>query len=455
MNIGISKGDRILLVMPNIPHFVFSYMAILQAGCVAVPVNFLSDEGDIQRIIEETSPRGVICWNRFWGRLNKWRDVFSFILLLGDNGNTNGDDLLEFIAKQSEQEPSSNVDLADNAVVYYTPGISQISRGVVFTHRNIVASVKASAQLFRVVPDDHIAAILPFFHVVTQHTIVNTALAYGASIQIYEKSDPAHVQKAAVDDGVTIFGGSSVQYRILLSRNLRIDKQVALKDAFSFGDFLELDTIQKFKKLFGVPILHGYSVTEGGGLVSINRMPPDYKDGSVGFPIPGMHVRVVDENGVDLRANNIGESLISGDMVADGYISEKLDSRGNAQNGWIRTGDLMLIDNEGFLHYITRRNDLILKSGFQIFPEEIEQVLLMHPAITQAAVIAIRHQFYKEDVKACVILKEGQKATAQEIIDFCKQHIPIYKCPQIVEFYNTFPKSPTGKVLKRVLRESF
>ncbi|MBN2009391.1 AMP-binding protein [candidate division KSB1 bacterium] len=451
---GITIGDRVLLVMPNVPHFVFSYLAILQAGATVVPVNFLLNDSDLQQIIDKTTPSAIIVWDRFWPRFRDKRMVFKHIFVHGDQIPQDTKSLSELISQSVETETSIEIKLSERAVIYFTPGVTGLPKGVVLSHKNIAASVKATARLIQISVDDVFAGILPFFHVVSQHATVNTALAYGASVCIYDKSDSEHLQSALFSDGVTVLGGSPALFKLLMEQSLPDDKASTLRFAFSFGDSIEPDIIEKFENSFKLPMLHAYNVTEAGGIVSVNRFRPDYKEKTVGIPLDGMNVCIVDDEYVDMRHNKVGQLLITGDMVTERYWNDAEATTSEIHNGWIKTGDFMKIDDEGFLYFLARKDDVITKSGFQIFPDEVEKVLLLHPKVDQAAVIGISDSRYKQEVKACVILKANESATPDEIIEFCKNHIPVYKCPQIVQFYSAFPKSPTGKVLKRILRES-
>lgn len=283
---------------------------------------------------------------------------------------------------------------------------------------------------------------------------MNSALTQGAEFFLYQKFNPRIAYKALYSDNITCIAASPRMYDLIINDNSFENKQHSLKLALVFGDYCSDHLRKNFKEKFGLRLIEGYGVAETAGVISLNQLENDFIMDSVGRPIDNVEVKIVNENKEDVKHGEIGEILVSGNNVMKGYWNQPEKTSQVIKNGWFHTGDLGKIDDDGTLYFIEKKDDAIIKGGFHIYPKEIEDILLKHPKVEQTAIIGIPDPFHKQEVKACIILKEGEKATHEEIIEFCKEHVPVYKCPQIVQFYRSFPKSSTGRILKRKLRES-
>jgi long-chain acyl-CoA synthetase len=248
---------------------------------------------------------------------------------------------------------------------------------------------------------------------------------------------------------------SPKMYDLIVNNESFENKTHTLKLALVYGDYCTEDLRLKFKDKFELHLNEGYGIAETAGVISLTQMENDSKMKSVGRPIDNVEVKIINEHKDEIKNGEIGEILVSGNNIMKGYWNQPEKTANILNSGWLYTGDLGKIDDDGSLYFIEKKDDVIVKGGFYIFPKEIEDILLNHPKIEQVAIIGVPDPNHKQEVKACVILKEGEKATNEEIIEFCREHVPVYKCPQIVQFYKSFPKSSTGKILKRKLRESF
>jgi len=453
IQLGINKGDRIVILLPNLPHFVFSYYAILKVGAVVVPINTLWNEDEIKQCLQDIAPSAVIIWENLYKKYPTLCNEYKNVLVLGKNNNRWDYSLIELIAASSEEAPAVQISNEDTAMIVYSPGVVSEPVGIELTYENISAATTSSIQLFSTNETDRYAGVLPLFLPYSQNIIMNAALLQGATLVLYPKIDLEILTNVLFHDRITFLAASPKIYELMLELFPDQRDGFALKVAISIGSLCAKELITEFEDKFKIPISEGYGVVETSGVITYNRIFPHRKSGSLGLPVPGVDLKLVDDDGHDLSPNEIGEIVVSGKNVMKGYWKQDEKTKNVLKDHWYHTGDLGKIDEDGFLYFIDRKNDVIIKGGFHIYPSEIEIILKTNPKIDQVAVIGIQHPTHGQEVKACVVLKEGQQATAEEFIEFCKDKIPVYKCPQIIQFYNLLPRSATGKIVKRKLYE--
>ena len=453
LNLGVEKGDRVIILLPNLPHFIFAYYALLKIGAIIVPINPLLKEKEIQYIFNETQPSAFIVWGGFYNRVVNLVNGCKNIIVLGKETPAEVKSLTNIIATSSIDAPEIDISIEDTAQIQFTAGAVNSPKGVELTHQSLTATTLSCINIFEIKSTDIFGGLLPLFLLYSQNLAMNSCLLQGARLILYPKLNLTSIKKAVFQDEVTFLAGSPNIFQMLLESEPEKESAIPLKYALSIGSACNEDLLISFKQQFGIHILEGYGITEASAIITYNRKEPDQKNGSVGLPIDCTKIKIVDENDGELEHGEIGEILVTGENIMKGYWNQPFEQNCVFKDGWIYTGDLGKIDNEGFLYFIDRKEDVILKGGFHIYPGEVENILLKHPKVAQISIISVPHAIHRQEVKACIVLKKDQQATSEEIIEFCKEQVPVYKCPQIVQFYNSLPKSATGKILKRKLRK--
>lgn len=451
---GIKKGSQVAIILPNTPHFIFSYYAILKLGAIAIPVNPLSDAGKLQHIFEHIQPSAVFIWEGFYNKFIEYIKDIPTTFVLGENKIKNTMNLQSFMASSPDAELEDfDIEETDGAVITWTSGISGHPKPITLTHGNLK---NVLVDCYDVIPSTHsdiFGCILPLFLLYTQILVMNLALTRGSMLALYPKINSDILKNALLDDGISILVAGSGLYEILIQEFQNNDKSadIKLKYCYSIGSSCSDKIKKQFEDIFNVPILEGYGLTEASAIVSFNRIMGRQKQGTVGLPLSTLEVQIVDDNGKKLNPGELGEIAIRGKSVVDGYMSQ--DEPFPASDGWFHTNDIGKIDEDGFLWFYERKEDIITKGGFNIYPTEVEDILKEHPKIEELCIVGIPHETFKQEVKACIVLKNGESATVDEFADFCKDRIPVYKCPQIFQFYKSLPRNSTGKVIRKKLRE--
>ena len=448
VKLGVKKGDRIALIMPNTPHFIFAYYAILKLGAIAVPVNFLSKDSELITVFKKTIPSTVIIWEGFYTKLSKNKILCDNIIVLGKKNIPETISFTKMISDSQDDEHFFDITQDDTALICYILDGNN-TKFIELTHNNLSSIVSSCFDIFSSNSTNIYAGLMPLFNIIGQNFIMNCALCTGAKLVLYQKLNIDNVNRLLNEDKITHLITNSGILRFILNNSYNHKDNHRLKYILSIGNLLNENLKSSFENKMNIIVYEGYGTLETSGLISINREKPDHKDGSVGIPIDGVKIKIVNENGEELEKNDIGEIVISGDNIMKGYWEQH-----QRTNKWFNTGDIGRIDEDGFLYFLNKKEDVILKSGFCIYPSEIEQILLKHPKIDQVVVVGVPDPNFNQEVKACIKLINNETTTPEEIIKYCKEYVPVYKCPQIIKFYNSFPKTSTGKILKRKLRES-
>jgi long-chain acyl-CoA synthetase len=339
----------------------------------------------------------------------------------------------------------------DTAVILYTSGTTGRPKGAELTHANLVRNAAVTATtLLRLEPDDVVMGCLPLFHSFGQTCGLNAAVSSGASLTLLPRFDPGSALGVIQRDGVTVFEGVPTMYAALLNHPSRGDHDVSsLRLCVSGGAALPVEVLRGFEDAFGCIILEGYGLSETSPVASFNHPDRERKAGSIGTPIQGVEMRVVDALGGDVPAGEVGEIAIRGHNLMKGYWEREEATREAIPDGWFRSGDLARQDDDGYFFIVDRKKDLIIRGGYNVYPREVEEVLYEHPAVAEAAVVGLPHPTHGEEVGAAVVLKPGAEATPAELQAFCKERVAAYKYPRHVWLEAALPKTATGKVLRR------
>ncbi|MGE3976051.1 MAG: long-chain fatty acid--CoA ligase [Nitrospira sp.] len=488
--LGVSQGDRVAIMLPNIPQAVIAYYGILKAGAVVVPTNPLYVEREIQtqltdagtetmvvldllysriRAVKETTtlPQRIIVTGiqdylplfkkllypikarlaKRWVSVKKAPPIYDFLELLRTNSVNSAD--------HSADLP--HVRPTDLAQLQYTGGTTGTAKGVMLTHRNVVVNTLQGrywSPNFREGREIFLG-VIPFFHSYGQATCQNLAIATGCPIVLFPRFHANEVIKAIHTHRITIFSGVPMMYSMITEHpdTERYDLR-SLRVCLSGASSLPADVQERFESLTGARISEGYGLTEASPTTHCNPMQGEHPPGSMGLPFPDTEARVVDsDSGLEeVPDGETGELIVRGPQVMQGYWNKEEETRAVLRDGWLHTGDLVRRDDRGYFYFVDRKKDIIKSRGETVYPREIEEVLRQHPAVSEAAVVGVADHDYGEAIKAYVVAKPGLFITEQALITHCAGLLARYKIPSIVEFRQELPRTVIGKVLRRVMR---
>jgi long-chain acyl-CoA synthetase len=365
--------------------------------------------------------------------------------------------LKELMIKSSSKFEAEDVDLDATAVLLYTSGTTGKPKGVMLTHKNFLGEFEWVEEAFPLYPEDIIVGVLPLYHVYAMADVLVPAIYFGCSVSLIPQYSPTELLRNVSEVKATVLIAIPSMYIHLLqiskSRKTSIPK--SLRSCVSGGAPLPMKVIKDFEEVFQTKINEGYGLTETTSAVGLNASGEGFRAGSIGIPYPSVKMKIFDDDDNELPPGETGEIVIKGDMVSKGYYNNPEETAEAMRNGWFHTGDMGYRDEEGYIFITDRKKDIIIRGGFNISPREIEEILFTHPKVRDAAVLGVTDKSMRETVKAFVILEEGESAEQKEIIDFCKEHLSPYKVPKFVEFRESLPKSATGKVLKKELKDGY
>jgi long-chain acyl-CoA synthetase len=443
---GVKPGDRVGIMLPNVPHFPIVYYGILRAGGVVVPMNPLLKGREVEFYLKDPEARLMFAWHGFGDVASEGAERAGAEVILVEPG--------EFEKTLFEQEAAHDVadrDGGDTAVILYTSGTTGTPKGAELTHDNLGSNVDTIlSSLIEITPDDVVLGALPFFHSFGQTCGLNACVKAGGTLTLVPRFEPAKALEILARDGVTIFEGVPTMYVAMLNCDAADDADVSsLRLCVSGGSAMPGEVLRGFEEKFGCKILEGYGLSETSPVASFNHPDRERKVGSIGTPIEGVEMKVVDDDGGDVETGEVGEIVIKGPNVMKGYWHREEATADSIRDGWFHTGDMAKIDEDGYFFIVDRKKELILRGGYNVYPREIEEVLYEHPAVEEAAVIGIPDDTMGEEVGAAVVLKKGEDVSADALREFVKEQVASYKYPRRLWFVDELPKGPTGKILKR------
>jgi long-chain acyl-CoA synthetase len=443
---GVAPGDRVGVMLPNVAQFPVLYYGVLRAGGTVVPMNPLLKAREVQHYLGDSGAKLV------FAAASAAAEAAAGAAAVGAEAVTVEADLLtEIAATPSSPEITARAD-DDTAVILYTSGTTGTPKGAELTHANLHRNaVVTTTTLLDLGPDDVIMGCLPLFHAFGQTCALNAAIAAGACLTLIPRFDPTTALKVIERDRVTVFEGVPTMYVAMLHAGTGIADTSTLRVGISGGAALPVEVLRGFEEAFGTPILEGYGLSETSPVASFNT-PDRRRPGSIGVPIAGVELKLVGDDGADVPeadTDAVGEIAIRGHNVMKGYWQRPDASMAAIRDGWFHTGDMARRDADGFYFIVDRKKDMIIRGGFNVYPREIEEVLYEHPAVLEAAVIAVPHPTHGEEVAAAVALRPDASATPDELRDYVKARVAPYKYPRHVWLVDALPKGPTGKVQKR------
>jgi long-chain acyl-CoA synthetase len=347
--------------------------------------------------------------------------------------------------------PAANLRADDPAAILYTSGTTGKPKGVLLSHGNLVSNVHATNHHTRMTPADRLICYLPLFHCFGQNFIMNASINSGATLVLHERFVPEEILQSIQNNRVTMFlGVPTIYLRYLAMPNIE-PYFATVRYFFSAAAPMPIEVARRWAERFGRIIYEGYGLTETSPFASYNH-DFTYREGSVGTPIENVEMKVVDEQGNELPAGEIGEIVIKGPNVMQGYYECADETAQAVRDGWFFTGDIGRMDDDGYFYLVDRAKDMINVSGFKVWPREVEEVLMQHSAVGEVAVIGVPHGDSGEAVKGFVVLNGTETIREQDLIEFCRSRMAVYKAPRFVEFIDVLPRNPSGKILKRELR---
>ena len=442
---GVQPGDRVGIMLPNVPYFPAVYYGVLRAGGVVVPMNPLLKGREVQFHLEDSGAKVLFAWHDFAEDGGKGAEAAGAELV----GVAPG----EFEKLLGEQEARPDIvdrDDEDTAVILYTSGTTGTPKGAELTHSNLRRNVEAATALFDMSPDDVVFGGLPFFHSFGQTCALNATISRGGTITLLPRFEPEKAFEVIQRDKVTILEGVPTMYSALINHPAGDACDTSsLRVCVSGGSALPGEVLRGFEEKFDAAILEGYGLSETSPVASFNHPEGERKVGSIGTPIEGVEMKVVDDDGKEVPQGEVGEIAIKGHNVMKGYWQRDDATQEVMRDGWFHTGDMATIDDDGYFFIVDRKKDLIIRGGYNVYPREIEEVLYEHPAVAEAAVVGVPHGELGEEVGAAVTLKEGESVDEDTLRDFIKEQVAAYKYPRQIWFVDELPKGPTGKILKR------
>ncbi|GAB6144378.1 long-chain-fatty-acid--CoA ligase [Desulfocicer niacini] len=469
---GVQKGDKVALSCLNLPYFPMVYYGILKIGAVVVPLNVLLKGREIAYHLKDSDAKTYICFEGTpelpmaeygFAGFNEADDCEEFIVITADPAAPSPIEgtmtLGQLIAESSEICDMETTSPDDTAVILYTSGTTGFPKGAELSHSNMTMNAIGSRHLFQLVPDDVHALVLPLFHSFGQTCQMNAGFSTGNTLVMIPKFMPDAVLAAIENEGASIFVGVPTMYWALLNfedkeGKFDFDKIVdTLRLGVCGASPLPLEIIKGIEKRYKLPILEGYGLSETCPVATFIHLTKERKPGSVGTPIWGVEVDIFDKNNNPLPPEEVGEVVIRGHNVMKGYYN-KPDATAKAFDGttWFHSGDLGKKDEDGYFYIVDRVKDMIIRGGYNVYPREIEEVLLTHPDVSLVSVVGVPHESHGEEIVAYVVPVQGSKITENEIIEWSKEQMAAYKYPRMVRLRETLPMTATGKILKKDLR---
>ena len=481
-SLGVKEGDRVAIDLPNSPQYIIAYYAINRIGAIVVQISPTYFEVELNHIIGNSEPKVLVILDALIPRISKLREKFPDMIIVA----TRIEDYLSFplnllyglqrrikgeyapipqYARKFEEyrkfgdgeEYSGDRD--DVAVLQYTGGTTGTPKGAMLTNGNLVCN---TIQSISVIPEeefgkDNMLSVIPFFHVFGMTVALNFPVKMGGTMIIQPKPDVDGIMKLIKKYKPGFFPGVPTLYSsILLHKDLNKVDMKSIKFCISGSAPLPVEIIEKWQRITGGHIVEGYGLSEASPVTHVNPLYGKVKPGSIGLPVPSTLAKIVDltTGEREMGINEEGELIIKGPQVMKGYYKNEEETRAVLRNGWLYTGDIAKMDEEGYFYIVDRKKDVIIVGGFNVYPREIEEILYQHPKVKDAAAVGVKDEIHGEVVKAFVVLKDGETATEQEIKDFFSGKIAKFKIPRYVEFRKELPKTMVGKVLRRELREN-
>ena len=460
--LGVVRGDRVAVACGNGVHFVVTYLAALGVGAVVVPLNPTSPAPELERELVVVTPKVIVLEPVAVGT---WQAIDAVIaaaiphVIVTEGQAINGavafDTLLEgsLLDGDGECPPIVDVRVDDLAVLIFTSGTAGAPRAAMLSHGNLLANLaQAQTAPEKILPTDVIYCVLPLHHIFGLNVVLGLSLQLGATVVLAQRFDPATALDTIAERGVTVVPGAPPMW---VSWSMFADAPAGslstVRLAFSGAAKLPELAASRVHDLFGVTVSEGYGLTEAApSVTSASGIP--HRPGSIGKVLDGIEIRLVDEQGDDVLRGDSGEIWLRGPNIFQGYLGDsEATARALTADGWLRTGDIAVSDDDGYLYLVDRAKDLIIVSGFNVYPAEVEEILAEHPGVAEVAVVGVPHPHSGEAVKAYVVAEAGVHLDEEQLIAHCAENLARYKCPNKILFVDELPRGLGGKLLRREL----
>jgi long-chain acyl-CoA synthetase len=468
---GIQKGDKVAISCLNLPYFPMVYYGILKAGAVVVPLNVLLKRKEIAYHLQDSDAKAYFCFEgtpelpmgeEGYHGFEQTETCQHMVLITGDPKAESPyhrvPTLGQVMAQQSPQFDTIQTMPDDTAVILYTSGTTGHPKGAELTHVNMFLNAQVTADMLQYRSEDITLIVLPLFHSFGQTVLMNGGVLKGMTSVLLPRFDPEAVLGLMQQEHVSVFAGVPTMYWGLLNYpgadNFDL-KQIAddLRVCVSGGSSLPVKVLEDFEAKFNAPILEGYGLSESSPVASFNQLGQLRKPGSIGTPVWGIEMCIADENGQVVEPGTLGEILIRGHNIMKGYYQRPEVNAEVLRDGWLHTGDVGKMDEDGYFYIVDRTKDMIIRGGYNVYPREIEEVLMQHSSVSMVAVVGIPHDEHGEEIKAFVVKKAGAEVSEAELLAWGKEQMAAYKYPRLLEFREALPMNATGKILKKELRK--
>ncbi|MDQ6777920.1 MAG: long-chain fatty acid--CoA ligase [Actinomycetota bacterium] len=442
---GIGPGDRVGIMLPNVPYFAVCYYGVLRAGGVVVPMNVLLKQREVAFYLRDPEAKLLLAWHGFAEDAQAGAEEAGVECVLVEPG-----EFEQLLGATKPRAEVADTDGSDTAVILYTSGTTGTPKGAELTHSNLKRNCEIARGLFGLGAEAITLGALPLFHSFGQTCGLNATIAGGGMLTLIPRFDPAKALEIIARDRVSVFEGVPTMYNAMLHcPDASSYDTSTLQVCASGGSAMPVEVMHGFEEKFGCKVLEGYGLSETSPVASFNHPDRERKAGSIGTPVEGVEMKVVDDEGHDLATGEVGEIVVRGHNVMKGYWNRPEATAEAIREGWFHTGDMAKVDEDGYFFIVDRKKDMIIRGGYNVYPREIEEVLYEHPAVREVAVVGVPHDELGEEIGAAVALKDGADVTTEELRQHVKGQVAAYKYPRLVWLVEDLPKGPTGKILKR------
>lgn len=468
--VGVRKGDRVALMLPNCPQYVISFFATVRLGAIVTQLNPMYVEREIKYILKDSRAETIVVYADMYPRVKNVLPETSLknVVVVGFGEEPEGLDegyltFDSFLGMEADPAPEVEINpVEDVAALQYTGGTTGVSKGAMLTHRNLAANVQQTIEVFVENEDDFAnnegaVAVLPYFHIYGLTSVMMFGIRTGGKQLLLPRFDVQEVLQLVKEQEPALFAGVPTMYMALHASGVDL-KEYGFDKVRVFnsgGAAMPVKLLHALEEKTGRKVYEGYGLSEASPVTHFNPTFAERRPGSIGVPIPSTDAKIVDvETGEnEVSVGEPGELIISGPQVMKGYWNMPEETAKTLRGGWLHTGDVATMDEDGYFYIVDRKKDMIVASGYNVYPREIEEILFEHPAVSEAVAIGISDEYRGEAIKAFVVKNQDNNVTEEEILSFCKERLAPYKTPKSIEFRDELPKSTVGKLLRRVLAD--
>jgi long-chain acyl-CoA synthetase len=466
--LGVKQGDHIALLLGNSPHFLISLYGALRLGVTVIPVNPIYTADEIGYILNNGDVKVVIALDMaipLVEKMHSYLPKIEHFIFCETVPNSSIESKIENLSGSSKMKSFTEVAASgeltfmgpepkddDTAIILYTSGTTGKPKGAMLTHKNLYSNAKDVSEYLKMNSDDRVVTVLPMFHVFCLTVALNAPLLSGATLLIAPKFSPKEIFELIKESQATVFAGVPTMYNFLFQYpEGKTEDLKSLRLCISGGASLPVALLKNFEQKFNVVVSEGYGLSEASPVTCFNPLDRPRKPGSIGTSILRVENKILNELGEEVPVGEVGELVVRGPNVMKGYYKMPEETAAAIRNGWLHTGDLARMDEDGYFYIVDRKKDLILVGGFNVYPREVEEVIYNHSDVVEVAVLGVPDSNLGEAVKAYVVSKNPE-LTAEQLLIYCSQHLAKYKIPSSIEFIEELPKNTTGKILRRALK---